>query len=341
MKFTKRKIVLYVLILIIAYFLSTYQLPYYIQKPGRTEPLNPVVDVMDGYDSAGEMHLVTVSGLQATPIQYVLAKIMPHNEISPLSEVFPEGISQDDYMHAQLQVMESSQEASLVVAYEAAKKDIQIDYVGVYVVSVVENMPADGKLETGDRITKIDDTEIKEANDLIELVEGKEAGETITVEFIRNEKAESAEIGLKQFEENLDKVGIGISLVTDREVTVNPEVDFSSGNIGGPSAGLMFSLEIYDQLTETDITKGYQIAGTGEIDYEGNVYRIGGIDKKIVSADRKGIDIFFAPNEGGKEDSNYKVAKQVAEEIESDMEIVPVDTFSDALDYLEELSEKQ
>lgn len=340
-RITKKKLVLYVLVIVIAYFLSTYQLPYYIQKPGRTEPLNPIVEVSEGYNSAGEMHLVTVSGLQATPIQYLLAKILPHNQISPLEEMFPEGISQDDYMHAQLQVMESSQEASLVVAYEAAGKDIQIDYVGVYVVSVVKGMPADGKLETGDRITKIDDTEIKEANDLIELVESKEAGETIMVEFIRNDRVEKVEIGLKQFEEEPDKVGIGISLVTDREVTVNPEVSFSSGNIGGPSAGLMFSLEIYDQLTEEDITKGYQIAGTGEIDYEGNVYRIGGIDKKIVSSDRKGIDIFFAPNEGGKEDSNYKIAKQVAEEIDSDMEVVPVDTFYDALNYLEELPEKE
>ena len=63
----------------------------------------------------------------------------------------------------------------------------------------------------------------------------------------------------------------------------------------------MFSLEIYDQLTEEDLTRGYHIAGTGEIDYEGNVHRIGGIDKKIVAADKEGIDIFFAPNENGKE----------------------------------------
>ncbi|WP_369404739.1 S16 family serine protease [Piscibacillus salipiscarius] len=69
--------------------------------------------------------------------------------------------------------------------------------------------------------------------------------------------------------------------MTDRDVTVNPEVEFDSGSIGGPSAGLMMSLEIYDQLTSEDITKGYQIAGTGEIDYEGNVSRIGGIDKKL------------------------------------------------------------
>lgn len=341
MKLTKKRLFTYLAILIIAYLLSTYQLPYYIQKPGSTEPLNPIVEVMDGYESEGEMHLVTVSGLQATPIQYLIAKLLPHNDISPLEDVFPEGISQDDYMHAQLQVMESSQEASLVIAYEAAGKDIEIEYVGVYVVAVVEDMPAAGKLEMGDRIIEIDGVTIKESDDLINLVDSKEVGDTIQIEFIRDDEIQSAEITLERFADEQEKIGIGISLVTDREVTVDPEVNFSSGNIGGPSAGLMFSLEIYDQLLEEDITKGYKIAGTGEVDYDGNVYRIGGIDKKIVTADRKGIDIFFAPYEDGREDSNYNLAKKTAEEIDSDIEIVPVDTFQDAIEYLEELSVKE
>ena len=100
---------------------------------------------------------------------------------------------------------------------------------------------------------------------------------------------------------------------------------------------MLFRSEIYDQLTEEDITKGYQIAGTGEIDYDGNVYRIGGIDKKIVAAERKGIDIFFAPSENGRPNSNYQEALQIAKEINSDMEIVPVNTFKDALKYLNNL----
>ncbi|MDY0396286.1 S16 family serine protease [Virgibacillus halophilus] len=69
-------------------------------------------------------------------------------------------------------------------------------------------------------------------------------------------------------------------MVTDRSVSVKPKVHFKSGDIGGPSAGLMFSLKIYDELTKEDLTNGLQIAGTGEIDYDGNVMRIGGIDKK-------------------------------------------------------------
>ncbi|MCF3942535.1 SepM family pheromone-processing serine protease [Oceanobacillus alkalisoli] len=340
MRFSKKKILIYLIFFIGLYFFATYQLPFYIQKPGNTEALNPIVEVADGYTSDGEMYLVTVSGLQATPLHYLLAKVLPHNEIKPLHEVIPEGITTDDYMHAQLQVMESSQEASLVVAYEAAEQDITIDYAGVYVVSVVEDMPSIGKLEMGDLITQIDGVEITESTDLINYVEEKAAGDRITVNFQREGEQLTEEITLDHFPDDDTRVGMGISLVTDREVTVDPEVNFSSGQIGGPSAGLMFALEIYDQLTEEDVTKGYEVAGTGEIDYEGNVYRIGGIDKKVVSADREGIDIFFAPNEDGREDSNYVVAKEKAEEIGTEMEIVPVDTFQDALEYLESIPEK-
>ena len=341
MRFSKKHIIYLVVIVVLAYFLSAYKLPYYIYKPGGADALNPIVEVDDGYRSEGDMHLVTVSGLQATPIQYVWAKVLSYNEILPIDQVFPEGISQDDYMHAQLQVMESSQEAATVVAYEAADKDITIDYKGVYVVSVVEGMPADGKLKAGDRIIGIDGNEIKEADDLIDYIDKKQANDTVALDVVREEEERTEEITLEAFSDQEDKIGMGIQLVTDRSVSVNPEVHFSSGSIGGPSAGLMFSLEIYDQLTEEDLTGGYQIAGTGEVDYSGNVLRIGGIDKKIVAADKEGCDIFFAPNENGAEDSNYQLAKKTAEDIGTDMKVIPVDTFDDAIDYLQNMEQKQ
>lgn len=337
MKFSKRHIVYLIIIVTLAYLLSTYQLPYYITKPGGADALNPIVEVVDGYESEGDMHLVTVSGGQATPIQYVWAKILPHHKIVPIEQVFPEGVSHEEYMHVQLNMMENSQESSTVVAYQAADKDITIDYNGVYVVSVVEGMPADGKLKAGDRIIGMDGNKIEKADDLIDNIEEKKADDTISVEVVRNEESFKEEITLEKFSESENKVGIGIRLVTDRSVSVDPEVHFSSGNIGGPSAGLMFSLEIYDQLTEEDLTKGKQIAGTGVIDYNGNVQRIGGIDKKVIAADKEGCVVFFAPNENGAEDSNYHLAKKTAEEIGTEMKIVPVDTFDDALTYLQKM----
>lgn len=335
MRLSKKRIFTILIVVLVVYLLGTYQLPYYIQKPGGADELNPIVQVEGGYSSEGDMHLVTVSGMQATPVLYAAALLFPHQEILPINQVFPEGMSQEDYMAAQLQVMESSQEAATVVAYEAADETIQISYEGVYVVAVVDDLPADGKLQRGDRITAVDGQEIKESQDLINYIDTKQSGDVVTVVYQRDEEEHSADIELAPLDDTEGRVGIGINLVTDREVTVDPPVEFSSGNIGGPSAGLMFSLEIYDQLTEEDLTNGKQVGGTGEIDYDGNVYRIGGVDKKVIASDREGVDIFFAPNENGREDSNYQIALETAEEIGTDMEIVPVDTFQDAIDYLE------
>lgn len=337
MKFNKSHFIYGIIIIVITAFLVGYRLPYYVYKPGGADPLNPIVEVASGFDSKGDMHLVTVRGGQATPVQYLWASISPHQDIHPIDEIRPEGITQEEYFQAHLHMMENSQEASTVVAYKAAEKEINIQYKGVYVVSVIEGMPAQGKLKTGDHIIQVDDVKVEQAKDLTEYVSEKEAGDSIKITVKRKEETTTTKITLKQFPELEEKAGMGIQLVTDRDVKVDPRVKFSSGQIGGPSAGLMFSLEIYDQLTKGDLTNGLQIAGTGEIGYEGKVFPIGGIDKKVIAADDEGCTIFFAPNEGGAEGSNYEVASKTADEIGTDMKIVPVDNFADALNYLKQL----
>jgi len=343
LRLTKRHLISYICLLILLAMLAMYRLPYYIYKPGGADALDEIVEVQDGSTSQGDMHLVTVSGGQATPLQWLWAKFSTYYEILPLETVRPKDMTEEDYRLAQLQMMENSQESSVVVAYEAAGKEIEMEYHGVYVVSVVDKTPAAGILDMGDRITEIDNQTINEADDLIELIDTKKPGDTVSLTVIRDDKALTETITLAAFKDpnGEEQVGMGIRLVTDRSVKVDPPVKFSSGNIGGPSAGLMFALEIYDQLTEEDLTKGYEIIGTGALDYDGTVQRIGGIDKKVVAADKAGCDIFFAPYEDGGEDSNYAVAKKTAEDINTKMEIVPVNTFDEALEYLEALEWKK
>lgn len=341
MRLNKRQIIGFILVLAVAFFLSNYKLDYYIYQPGSIYELDEVVEVDGHFDSEGKLHLVTVRGGQATPIYYLWAQIRPYYEINDLSEVRPEGISEAEYRETQLAYMESSQEAAKVVAYERAGKDITIDYIGVYVLSVVEDMPAFGLLEVGDQIIEVNGEEVFSAEEVVAMTSSFNIGDTVAIKAKREEEVVDVSIELAPLPNEPNRAGMGVGLVTDRIVEVNPEVTFNSGAIGGPSAGLMMSLEIYNQLTSDDITKGYQIVGTGEIDYEGNVYRIGGVDKKVVAADRAGADIFFVPNEGGKARSNYEVALETKEEIGTDMVIVPVDTFDDALNYLEQLEPKQ
>lgn len=340
MRISKKTFFTTCIVLFIFFFSVTYELPYYIYKPGKVDELDDVVEIAGGSKSEGNLYLVTVSGAQATPIQLAAAKILSFHEVIPVEEARPEGISDEEYMRHQLKLMENSQNASKYVAYQAAGKEATVEYHGVYVINVVENMPAEGHIQIGDEITKVDDVVIEEANDLTEYVANKQSGETMNLEIIRENQVLTETVKVIEFPDEKGKVGIGIQLVTNEQVTVSPPIVFESGNIGGPSAGFIFALEIYNQLTDEDITKGYEVVGTGEIDYDGIVHRIGGIDKKVVAAHRAGMDIFFAPNEQGREESNYAEAKQTAETLGTKMRIIPIDTFEDALDYLEQLDHK-
>ncbi len=332
-KVSKKRLIALFSIIIIFSFISLYKLPYYIYTPGKAADLEEIVKVENGYASEGSIHLLTVGGRPATPLLFAIAKIMPHHDIIPSKEARPHGISDEDYLKSQLSLMENSQEAALVVAYDTANADIDITYNGVYVLGVIEGMPASKVLEVGDLITKINNQEISEAKDLMTYIESLDEKNEIEINFERENKTYKKKVELEKFP-NEDKVGMGIQLITNREVEVNPDVKFSSGNIGGPSAGLMFALSIYNQLSEDDFTSGLKIAGSGQLDYEGKVLPIGGIDKKVIAADKKSIDILFAPAIQTNGISNYDEAKETANEIKSDIEIVPVETFQDVLDYL-------
>ena len=139
------------------------------------------------------------------------------------------------------------------------------------------------------------------------------------------------------------KNGIGITLVDHTEVKSSVQIDFQTGGIGGPSAGMMFTLAIYTQLAEPDLRDGRVIAGTGTIEQDGSVGDIGGADKKVLSAINAGASVFFVPNnpvdpEILKKDptakTNYEEAKEAAEKANADIEIVPVTTVQEAIDYL-------
>src|SRR5699024_7255805 len=114
-------------------------------------------------------------------------------------EVRPKGMTNEEYRHAQLRMMESSQESSTVVAYETAGEEITIEYNGVYVVSVRKGMPAEGKLETGDHIIGIDDQIIEEADDLIHYIDQKQAGDQISLDVKRDDETIKVEISLATF----------------------------------------------------------------------------------------------------------------------------------------------
>ncbi|MDF0725300.1 SepM family pheromone-processing serine protease [Cytobacillus sp. S13-E01] len=342
MKPNKTYIKVLVISSLLAIGLSFIQLPYYVTKPGLATELKPLVEVEGGFDDEeGSFMLTTVRMGRANIFSYAWAYLNKYNMIYPMEQIRNEGESDDEYTYRQLYLMEGSKEAAIAVAYQHADKPVSFTYQGVYVMGVLEGMPAFEQLQAGDRIYMADGKEFNTSDEFIEIVSGKKQGEEVDLMFERNGQKETVRVQITPFPTDPTKVGVGISLVTDREITVEPDITINSEKIGGPSAGLMFSLEVYNQLTEGDLTKGFEIAGTGTINDKGVVGRIGGISQKIVAADNTGVEIFLAPNEMGNTTSNYQEALATAKEIGTDMEIVPINTFEDALEYLNNLQPKK
>lgn len=317
-----------------------YSLPYYISKPGMAKELEPIIEVEGGNDARGSFMLTTVRMGKANIYSYLEAKLFDYVEIYPEAAILREEETEEEYNARQLHLMAGSKLNAIEVAYRKAGFSVDYKYKGVYVVQVLPGMPAEGKLLPGDRIIKVDAQQFSASEQFIKYVGEKKAGEEVILTVKRNKQTKTVKINVQPFKKEPNKVGIGISLVDDKEVIVNPKVRVKTDEIGGPSAGFMFSLEIYNQLMEEDFTRGYKIAGTGTIDSQGVVGPIGGIDQKVVAADKAGAEIFFAPNEKGSKDSNYRLAVKTAEEINTKMKIVPVDVIDDAINYLKKLPEK-
>lgn len=344
-KRTNRSTIRWVIFFIILFAINFYELPYYFTIPGDAKVLTEVIEVENGHSYEGTFMLTTVRMGQANVVNYGWAMFSDEREIIPERQIRPPEETDEQYQHRQLMMMESSQDLAVIVAYNHAGKHAYFDNHGVFVTSVVPDMDADGKLQMGDKIIAVDGESVMEASRLLELLAIYSIGDQVTLTIERNESIEDVTIEIMTFPRDLDptgeKGGIGISNpVTDRELIMNPKVSIDTSNIGGPSAGLMFSLEIYNQLFEADITKGYDIAGTGSISESGKVGRIGGVKQKVIASHKAGADFFFAPYEGGAAESNYEVAKETAQSIGTDMVVVPIDTFEDAIKFLEELEPK-
>lgn len=342
MKNKRTTLVYAVLLAIIA--AAFIPLPYYVTKPGDAHKLDPIVQV-DGGDKndTGTLMLTTIRMGPANIYSYTWAYFRKYEEILPKEEVRYPHETDDQYNIRQFHLMDTSQQNAVTVAFDEAGKSYNWVYKGVYVLGVFPGMPAENKLKAGDRIVAIDGKKLNSSKEMTNYIQSKKPGEKIFVTYVRDKKKQKTKIKLKAFKELGGKSGVGISLSDDRVLKSNPGVKLHAEEIGGPSAGLMFSLEIYDQLMEEDIAAGLRIAGTGTIASDGTVGRIGGISQKVVAADRSGAQYFFAPDDTlppGRENlpTNYEEAKKAAKEIETDMKIVPVKTFSDAVDFLRNLT---
>ncbi|MDR6227261.1 SepM family pheromone-processing serine protease [Desmospora profundinema] len=328
-------------ILFVAAFVILFMVPvpYYIVQPGSALEVRPMIQVEDASNhEKGTFYMTTVSMREGNVVGYLASQVDSRLELVPKKDVLGQNGDPKRYQHVQEEIMRQSQYNAVLAAYREAGRPVEEKLLGVEVFRVLDGMPAAKVLKQGDIIQEADDRKIESAEELLAYLADKKPGERVRLVISRGGDKKEQELELASLAKSggEDRPGIGIEPVTLRRVEAQPKVTIHADEIGGPSAGLMFSLEILNQLGDQDLTDGLRVAGTGTISPEGKVGQIGGIQHKILAAEKENADIFFVPADQGEQDSNEKKAKTTARKIGSDMAIVPVRTLKEAVQYLKE-----
>jgi PDZ domain-containing protein len=309
--------------------------PYVILMPGPT--LNtlgslsgtPLITITghQTFRTSGNLNMVTVSYTGNPPpdtginiFQALRAWLDPSEAVVPATEIFPPGQSAQQTQQQDTAQMAGSQEQAEAAALTA----LHIAYqTTVTVVQAEKGTPASGVLKAGDVIVSVDGTKVTGATQLTSLITGHPAGTTLSLVISRAGKDLPVSVATKEIG---GKPVVGIEVQEGYNFPFS--VKISVGNIGGPSAGMMFALGIIDKITSLNLTGGKFIAGTGEITPAGQVQPIGGIQQKMVGARDAGATVFLAPA-GNCADT--------AGAIPAGLQVVKVATLSQAISDLQAL----
>jgi len=306
--------------------------PYVILGPGPTlntlgkdssgQPLITIVGPKT-YPTLGHLNMVTVSyqggpGANLNIFQALRAWLDPAQAVVPETELFPPGQTAQQTQQQDTEQMASSQETATAAALTA----LHIPYKTQVVVNkTVPGMPASAVLKPGDVIVAVDGKQVAGQSGLSSLITSKLAGTVLTLTIVRQGKTMQVNVASKN-------VGgqpvIGVQVQEQYKFPFT--VKISVGDIGGPSAGMMFALGIVDKLTPMNLTGGKFIAGTGEITAAGQVLPIGGIQQKMVGARDAGATIFLTPAAN---------CSDAAGAVPAGLQIVKVSTLTQAITDLE------
>jgi Lon-like protease len=311
-------------VLVVVIIASIIRVPFFSEGPGPAHDVLPLIEVQgrQTYPTDGRLLLTTVSfsSDRLTALQYLIAQVDPQADVIPEGDLLSPGQTMQQESELEAHAMDQSQLEATAVALRALGDYPKEHGEGALVEGTLEGCEAYGELFPGNRIVQIDGQEVTGAGSARELIDGVPKGQPI--EFTAKAGNKDVVVSLKRTAcgpkgEDL----VGVSLIDSFPV----DVKIDDAGVGGPSAGLMFALGIYDSLTPGSLTDGRTIAGTGQIDLAGNVYPIGGVQKKIVGAQDAGASVFLVPRD------NLAEARRAGIQ---DVQLVPVSSFDDALAYL-------
>ena len=298
-------------------------LPYYSIGPGPARDVEPLIRIEGHptYGSAGHLVLTSILFRQLTPFTAVAAWLDPDLAVVSRNALFAPGeSSQQEQTRAISQMDQSKLDAASVVLKRLTGYPRQHGQ-GVLVESTQPGCAAQGRLFPGDLIRSVDGTEVDSVRQASRAIGGTQSGSKLAFDITVDGKRESVSLFRAPCGGD-EKPLVGVRLMNSFPIGIS----IATGDIGGPSAGLMFALGLYDLLTPGDLTGGRTIAGTGVIGVGGKVYPIGGVVEKMTAAADAGASVFLLP------EGNLAAARRAVRG--RDLRLVPVSTFNDALSWL-------
>lgn len=329
----RRAVIAALVVVVIVVVLFEVQSGSYILLPDRAHPLAGLVHVPGAKpaDDGGGIYYVDVLERRASLLERLWPGIRDGADLVPAAALNPPGISERERIASDFHAMSLSQKIATAVALRQLGYKPRIVGGGVHVDGVYDNSDAFRKLEPGDVILSVDGRAVRTIAQLRAVLDGRRIGTTVRLVVRRDGSERTIVVRLTADPQNRSRPVVGFLPSPALNVRLPFQVKFDLRNVGGPSAGLAFALELLEQGGR-DVDRGYRVAATGELEPDGSVVRIGGVKQKTIGARRADIDVFLVPSDGG----NAAEARRYAH----GLRIVPVKTFQQALRTLATLPPK-
>jgi Lon-like protease len=325
-------------LLAIAGFLYLFPSNQYIFLPDRAQPVARFVKVKgerpDPDRDDGGIYYVAVEVKKASLLEKLFPGLHEGSTLVPASAVRAPGESDTQHRKTELRAMAQSQEIAGAVALRNLGYRVVVNSAGTVIAAVAPDGPAAGKLRARDVVISVDGKRTASPNELRRLIQKHKAGETVRLAIRRDRRVEKIRVKTAPDPRNPNRPIIGVftdcTIQTPSRIKLPVPVTIDLGQVGGPSAGLPFALDIVEELGH-DIDRGHKVAATGELCVDGTVVPVGGLKQKTIGAKRAGVDVFLVP--AGE---NTKVAQRYA----GRMRVIPVHSFRQALHALATLPKK-
>lgn len=319
-----------VLLVVTFVLLLTLSSDAYLLIPDRAHPLADLVDVPGGKDTkGGGIYYVDVLERKATLLERLFPGVREGASLVKHEDITPPGVTDRQRIEADRLDMRLSQQVASAVALRALGYKVRIREGGIRVALVYGGSHAVGKLRSGDVITAADGHEVATSTQLRAEIGRHEVGDVIHVTFRRDGRRQRVDIETSRDSASGRPI-LGVLPQPALEVKLPLEIKFNLRNVGGPSAGLAFALQILEERGR-DVDHGYRVAATGVIEPDGSIGPIGGVKQKIFGARQAHVDVFLVPA-----GDNYREARKYAH----GPKVIPVKSFQQALHALATLPPK-